>query len=76
ELFGDIAKIQQRVAVLGPIPSQIAKIKNQYRWQIIIKCDAMDELNGRLSAAQSGLKEDKRYESVVVSIDKNPITIY
>ncbi|MGN0181487.1 MAG: primosomal protein N' [Candidatus Ornithomonoglobus sp.] len=76
ELFGDIAKIQQRVAVLGPIPSQIAKIKNQYRWQIIIKCDAMDELNGRLSAAQRGLKEDKRYESVVVSIDKNPITIY
>ncbi len=76
ELFGDITRIRQRVAILGPIPSQIAKIKNQYRWQIIIKCDAMDELNDRLSAAQRGLKEDKRYQSVAVSIDKNPITIY
>ncbi|MDD6763749.1 MAG: primosomal protein N' [Clostridiales bacterium] len=76
ELFGDITKIEQRVAILGPIPSQIAKIKNQYRWQIIIKCDSMDALNDRLCAAQRSLKQDRRYESTAVSIDKNPITIY
>jgi primosomal protein N' (replication factor Y) len=74
--FGDINKIKQKIAILGPIPAGISKIKNQYRWQIIIKCDNADKLNGLLTGAMNALKSDKKYASVVVSIDKNPITIY
>lgn len=74
--FGDINKIEQSLAILGPIPSGISKIKNQYRWQILIKCDNSDSLNSRLKAAQRTLKESKEFKDVVVSIDKNPISIY
>lgn len=75
-LFGDINEIKQKLAILGPIPSGISKIKNQYRWQIIIKCDNADELNDRLMSAAGGLRSQKEFGEVVVSIDKNPVSIY
>ncbi len=75
-LFGDINKIRQRIAVLGPIPSGISKIKNQYRWQIIIKCDSADRLNDRLTDSANKLRAQKEFCGVIVSIDKNPASIY
>ena len=74
--FGDINEITQRVAVLGPIPSGISRIKNRFRWQIIIKCENADLLNDRLVRAASAVGENKSFSDTVVSIDKNPITIY
>ncbi len=76
ETFGDINEITQRVAVLGPIPSGISRIKNRFRWQIIIKCENADLLNDRLVRAASAVGENKSFSDTVVSIDKNPITIY
>ena len=76
ESLGDINKIPQRFAILGPIPSGISKIKNNYRWQIIIKCENADLLNEKISAAVKSVKTHKDFGSVAVSIDKNPSTIY
>lgn len=72
--FGDINEIEQKIAVLGPIPSGISRIKNRYRWQILIKCDNSDGLNERLIRARNSA--EREYESVVITIDKEPITIY
>ncbi|MBR0365256.1 MAG: primosomal protein N', partial [Clostridia bacterium] len=72
--FGDINKIDQKIAILGPIPSGVSRIKNRYRWQIIIKCDDSDSLNERLIKARNGA--EREFESVVITIDKDPITIY
>lgn len=76
EEFGNINEIKQKIAILGPIPSGVSKIKNKYRWQILIKCDNADLLNDRLRAAQNALMKSKEFGSVAVSIDKNPITVY
>lgn len=76
ELFGDINEIEQKTAILGPIPSGVAKIKNRYRWQILIKCDDMDAMNQRLCSARDALGADKRFSSVRVTVDKDPVTIY
>lgn len=76
EEFGDINEIKQKTAVLGPIPSGVSKIKNKYRWQILIKCENVDLLNERLINAQNALMKDKELGCVTVSVDKNPITIY
>lgn len=74
--FGDINSIEQRLAILGPIPSGISKIKNKYRWQILIKCENADALNERLAAAARSTRRQKEFEGVSVAIDKNPETIY
>lgn len=72
--FGDINEIKQKIAILGPIPSGISRIKNKYRWQIIFKCENADLLNDRLIRANTEVI--KKYQSVQVSIDKNPMMIY
>ena len=74
--FGDINKIPHKLAILGPIPSGISKIKNKYRWQILIKCDSADALNDRFEKAVGAVKNDKELGVVQISIDKNPVTIY
>ena len=76
EHFGDINEIRQKIAILGPIPSGISKIKNQYRWQILIKCENADLLNERLIGAAKAVRNSDEYGTVTVSVDKNPMTIY
>ena len=76
EAFGDINKMRERIAILGPIPSGISKIKNKYRWQILIKCDNADLFNERLLKAQSAVKKQECYRNVQILIDKNPVNIY
>ncbi len=74
--FGDINKMPEKLAILGPIPSGVSKIKNKYRWQILIKCENADALNDRFSKAINTVKNDKELGVVQISIDKNPVTIY
>lgn len=76
EAFGDINKISEKIAMLGPIPSGVSKIKNRYRWQILIKCENADNLNERLINAQECVCADKTLGGVNILIDKNPVSIY
>ena len=74
--FGDINKIPEKIALLGPIPSGIPRIKNKYRWQILIKCDNADTFNDRLIGALNKVKSDDLLGDVLIQIDKNPINVY
>lgn len=76
DAFGDIEKMQENIAVLGPIPCVISKIKSKYRWQIIYKCNNADLLNERILDAQKCVKNDKELGNVTITVDKNPISIY
>lgn len=76
EAFGDINKISEKIAVLGPIPSGISKIKNKFRWQILMKCENADNLNSRILNAEKTVKEHPGFKQVQIQIDKNPINIY
>ncbi len=76
DTFGDISKMWENIAVLGPIPAMVSKVKNKYRWQIIYKCDNADLLNDRILNAIRVVKNDKILGNVSISVDKNPITIY
>jgi len=58
--------------VLGPAPAGISKIKNQYRWQIIMKFNGYKKRNFVLS----GIREEflnKIKKDVVFRIDVDPI---
>lgn len=76
DAFGDISQMQENIAVLGPIPAMVSKVKNKYRWQIIYKCHNADLLNDRIINAQRVVRNNKELGNVTISIDKNPISIY
>jgi len=74
--LGDIAMLEQNIQVLGPIPAAISKIKNKYRWQMLIKCSDDNGINDILSAAQSACVENDRCKGVAIVIDKNPNVLF
>lgn len=74
--LGEMTLLKQKIQFLGPIPSAVSKIKNKYRWQLLIKCENDDELNSILRQAEAACRKNKNYSSVSVVIDKNPNMIY
>ncbi|MDD6484077.1 MAG: primosomal protein N' [Clostridiales bacterium] len=66
----------EKVQLLGPIPAALSKIKNKYRWQVLIKCNDDDKLNGCLRNAEEMCRSHDLYKSVSVIIDKNPNSVY
>ncbi len=59
----------ETVELLGPISSPISKIKNKFRYQILIK-------TGKLNYIREALEKfSRRYKSVNVIIDVDPISL-
>lgn len=72
--MGDLSEIPQNIQVLGPIPSALSKIKNKYRWQLLIKCSDDNELNNILKNAADKCRES--FAGVTVVVDKSPNMLY
>ncbi len=70
------ASVLQNVDILGPIPSGVSKIKNKYRWQILIKCESSDRISPFLVDIKNKLNENDNYKDVSIIIDKNPVHVY
>lgn len=65
-----------KVQVLGPIPATISKIKNRYRYRILIKCEDCNKINTTLTDAASACYNNKNYRNIAIVIDKNPNQTY
>ena len=65
----------QIIHILGPVPAAITKIKNKYRWRIIIKCANADRLTKTLYEAYEACGKNKNFEKISIVIDKNPNNI-
>ena len=63
------------VQILGPVPAAITKIKNKFRWRILIKCKDADKLTSTLSNALEECSKNNNFEKVIIVIDKNPNNI-
>ncbi len=74
--LGKMGTLNQKIQILGPVPSAVSKIKNKYRWQLLIKCEKGDELNDILREAADACRKNKNYRETTVIIDKNPNIIY
>jgi len=66
-------KIQNndKITLLGPCPCGVSKIKNYYRWQIIIKGNIEEIIAEKIKNSVYELVK-KVYNSIRVSIDINP----
>lgn len=74
--LGELSLLEQKIQILGPVPSSVSRIKNKYRWQLIIKCEEDDELNKILKKAETACRQNKNYQAISIIIDKNPNMIY
>lgn len=63
--------INEKIGILlyKPVPSPIDKIKNKYRWRIIIKCIYTEEINKLLN---DSINIEKKENDINVSIEVNP----
>ncbi|MCX0290331.1 primosomal protein N' [Lactobacillus kullabergensis] len=64
-------KLHQSTIVLGPTPSAISRLKNQYYYQILVKYKKEDNLNKLLHQIQDSAQKVKKY-GLSVYIDNEP----
>lgn len=57
-----------KTLLLGPAAAGVSKIKDKYRFRIVIKCDCADALNSILN----GVIQETGNGQISVSVDKNP----
>jgi primosomal protein N' (replication factor Y) len=62
----------EELAILGPAPCPLSRLKNRYRWHLLLKTTDLDKLRVRLRAALSGLSASDRSG---VSIDIDPASL-
>lgn len=62
----------EKMIVLGPSPSKISKLKNNYRYGLTLKCKNSKSVRKMLNDILKNIGKIKEYKSVSVSVDLNP----
>lgn len=70
----------QREYILGPSPAVLSKIKNEYRWQIIVKADKENDKNATrarhaVARVANESQKDSTAKKVKIIIDVDPVGI-
>ncbi|WAA10658.1 primosomal protein N' [Fervidibacillus albus] len=69
------ARLSNRVLILGPSVAPIAKIKNKYRYQCLIKYKKEPNLLEVLRKVQEMFHRNQNQKGVSITIDLNPYTL-
>lgn len=77
---GVIKSLTGPFSVLGPTPSPIVKIKNQYRWHIILKGDRHQDPGGKhmrqaIRKAEVLYKNEYKSRGVKIAVDVDPVSL-
>ena len=62
----------EKLIVLGPSPSKISKLKNNYRYGLTLKCKNSKSVRKMLNDILKHIGKINEYKSVSVSVDLNP----
>ena len=63
--------LDEEITIYGPVPCIITKLKDNYRWQIILKGKLNDDFNEKVKDTLYQLNKSV-YNEIRVSIDINP----
>ncbi|MCK4225136.1 MAG: primosomal protein N' [candidate division Zixibacteria bacterium] len=64
---------QKRAEILGPAPAPLSKIKNQYRWQLLIKTKSINSISSLIRKILEGEKNAKKKEAVRITVNVDPM---
>ncbi|UCB53193.1 MAG: primosomal protein N', partial [Candidatus Zixiibacteriota bacterium] len=62
-----------RLEILGPAPASISKVKNQHRWQLLIKTKKVSGVGGLIRELLQDKKSAKKKEAVRISVNVDPM---
>lgn len=62
----------EKIIALGPSPSKISKINNNYRYRLALKCKNSKSIRKLLKEALYKTQKIKEYKDVSIGIDLNP----
>jgi len=65
----------ERFELLGMSPAFVSKIKNQYRWKILIKCSEEESLKAFVLYCMKKLRENDPLTSINVHLTLNPVML-
>ncbi|MEG2051179.1 MAG: primosomal protein N' [Oscillospiraceae bacterium] len=66
----------EKLIVLGPMPSRVAKVNNKYRYRIIVKCKNTSNFRNLISELLIEFGKDKRFKTITAFADINPENIF
>ena len=73
--FSDAAKENREIKdIIGPVAAPIAKIKNNYRYRLLVKCTDTESVMDLLRKIYEEYEKGKH--GVMLSIDINPVNMY
>ena len=61
------------IKVLGPAPAPIERIKQRWRWQVMIKSNAVAPLRNALAAMRAALQPRAEHDGVFLIVDIDPV---
>jgi primosomal protein N' (replication factor Y) len=64
-----------KLRVLGPAPAPIERIKQRYRWQVVVKAATLGAIRPALSGLKSEIAPEAERDDVRVSIDVDPVSM-
>ncbi len=65
----------EKIIILGPSPSKIYKISNEYRYRLAIKCKNSANIRKMIKDSLKVFNKIKEYKDVTISVDVNPIDL-
>jgi primosomal protein N' (replication factor Y) len=73
-LLGRFAK-PEAMRVLGPAPAPIERIKNRYRWQVVVKAQVLADMRTALASMRGEIAPLAERDDVRLGIDVDPINM-
>jgi primosomal protein N' (replication factor Y) len=64
---------REKLEILGPAPAPISKVKNQYRWQLLIKTKNVSAVGGSIREVLQDKKSAQKKEAVRISVNVDPM---
>jgi primosomal protein N' (replication factor Y) (superfamily II helicase) len=61
--------------VLGPAPAPIERIKQRYRWQVVLKSTGLNEMRAAIASMRSQVTPFADREKVRIGIDIDPVNM-
>ena len=61
-----------KLVVLGPTPSKISKINNNYRYRLALKCKNSSRIRSMITQILKNVSKIKEHKDISISIDVNP----
>jgi primosomal protein N' (replication factor Y) len=67
------ASTPEGIRVLGPAPAPIERIKQRYRWQVMIKSRELKPMRAAISAMRAEVGPSAERDGIFLAIDIDPV---